>query len=127
MQKETKHFHFDWSIIPDAGAKFENLIACHLLKWVHWRQDAFGDDLALHYYRDRDGREVDFVVTDRREPSLLVECKVSDGNPARGPKYLKNKFPKAKAWQIAAEGRKHYRTATGIRVAPAHVFLSELI
>jgi len=83
--------------------------------------------LALHYYRDRDGREVDFVVTDRREPSLLVECKVSDGNPARGPKYLKNKFPKAKAWQIAAEGRKHYRTATGIRVAPAHVFLSELI
>jgi len=37
VQKETKHFHFDWSIIPDAGAKFENLVACHLLKWVHWR------------------------------------------------------------------------------------------
>ncbi len=127
VQKETKHFHFDWSIIPDAGARFENLVACHLLKWVHWRQDAFGDDLALHYYRDRDGREVDFVVTDRREPTLLVECKLSDSDPARGLKYLKGKFPKAAAWQIATEGRKHYRTATGIRVTPAHVFLSELV
>ena len=127
VQKETKHFHFDWSIVPDAGARFENLVACHLLKWVHWRQDAYGDDLALHYYRDRDGREVDFVVTDRREPSLLVECKLSDGDPARGLKYLAGKFPNAKAWQIAAAGRKHYRTPAGIRVAPAQAFLSGLV
>ena len=127
VRKETKHYHFDWSITPDAGARFENLVACHLLKWVHWRLDAFGDDLALHYYRDRDGREVDFVVTDRGEPSLLVECKLSDGDPGRGLKYLSGRFPNAEAWQIAAEGRKHYRTATGIRVAPAVVFLSRLV
>ena len=114
VQKETKHFHFDWSIVPDEGARFANLVACHLLKWVHWRQDAHGDDLALHYYRDRDGREVDFVVTDRREPSLLVECKLSDADPTRGLRYLAGKFPNAEAWQIAASGRKHYRTATGI-------------
>ena len=127
VRKETKHFHFDWSIIPDAGARFENLVACHLLKWVHWRRDAFGDDLALRYYRDRDGREVDFVVTDRGEPSLLVECKLSDGDPTRGLKYLSGKFPNAEAWQVAAEGRKHYRTAAGIRVAPAETLLSRLV
>ena len=127
VQKEPKHFHFDWSSIPDEGARFENLVACHLLKWVHWRQDAHGDDLALHYYRDRDGREVDFVVTDRREPTLLVECKLSDGDPTRGLKYLAGKFPRAESWQISASGRKHYRTATGIRIAPAGVFLSKLV
>ena len=127
VQKETKHFHFDWSIIPDAGARFENLVACHLLKWIHWRQDAFGDEFALHYYRDRDGREVDFVVTDRREPCLLVECKLSDGDPTRGLKYLNRKFPGAEAWQVSAEGRKHYRTADGIRVAPAERFLPTLV
>ncbi|MYE48192.1 MAG: hypothetical protein F4X96_02020 [Gammaproteobacteria bacterium] len=97
------------------------------MNWVHWRQDAYGDDLALHYFRDRDGREVDFVVTDRREPSLLVECKLSDGGPARGLKYLAGKFPKAEAWQIAATGRKRYKTPAGIRVAPAEVFLSGLV
>ena len=127
IHKETKHFHFDWSIVPDAGARFENLVACHLLKWVHWRQDAFGDDLALHYYRDRDGREVDFVVTDRRKPTMLVECKLSDADPTKGLKYLNGKFPEAEAWQIAAEGRKHYKTAAGIRVAPAEIFLTELV
>ena len=127
VQKETKHYHFDWSIVPDAGARFENLVACHLLKWVHWRQDAFGEDMALHYYRDRDGREVDFVVTDRREPRLLVECKHSDGDPTRGLKYLSGKFPDAEAWQIAAEGRKSYKTASGIHMAPAKAFLPTLV
>ena len=83
--------------------------------------------LALHYYRDRDGREVDFVVTDRREPRLLVECKLSDADPTRGLRYLAGKFPNAEAWQIATSGRKHYRTATGIRIAPAGVFLSKLV
>lgn len=127
VQKETKHYHFDWSVVPEAGARFENLVACHLLKWVHWRQDAFGEDLALCYYRDRDGREVDFVVTESREPRLLVECKRSDGDPAKGLKYLKNRFAEAEAWQIAAEGRKDYKTASGIRVAPARVFLPGLV
>ncbi len=127
VQKETKHYHFDWSIIPEPGAKFENLVACHLLKWTHWRYDAFGEDFALHYYRDRDGREVDFVITDSREPRLLVECKMSDDNPSRGLKYLSRKFPAAEAWQISAKGRKQYRTTDGIRLTPAEVFLSTLV
>ena len=127
VHKQTRHYHFDWSIIPDAGARFENLVACHLLKWVHWRQDAAGEDLALHYYRDRDGREVDFVVTRRHQPQLLVECKYSDAAPGRGLRYLSERFPAAEAWQIAATGRKHYKTATGIHLAPAATFLATLV
>ncbi len=127
VQKERKHYHFDWTVVPDPGARFENLVACHLLKWTHWRQDAFGEELALHYYRDRDGREVDFVVTQNREPQVLIECKRSDGAPSRGLRYLHSKFPNAKAWQIAAEGHKNYKTPSGIRVAPAQVLLQDLV
>ncbi len=127
VRKEKKHYHFDWTVVPEPGARFENLVACHLLKWTHWRQDAFGDDLALLYYRDRDGREVDFVLTQNREPRLLVECKRSDSDPARGLKYLHDKFPAAAAWQVSAEGRKDYKSPSGIRVAPAPVLLRELV
>ena len=41
-------------------------MASHLLKWVHFQQDAEGRDLELRYFRDTDGREVDFVVVERR-------------------------------------------------------------
>ena len=62
--KRAKHYHLDWTVVPEDGFRFENLVACHLLKWIHWRQDTEGEDLDLHYFRDRDGREVDFVVSD---------------------------------------------------------------
>ena len=34
----------------------------------------------LRYFRDRDGRETDFVVVERGAPVLLVECKWSDAD-----------------------------------------------
>jgi len=78
VKKEQKHYHFDWSLVPSEPARFENLIASHLLKWVHFEQDARGRDIELRYFRDTDGREVDFVVAERRHPQLFVECKWGD-------------------------------------------------
>ncbi len=63
LKKAQKQYHFDWSVVPEEPARFENLVAMHLLKWVHYDQDAEGRDLELRYFRDSDGREVDFVVT----------------------------------------------------------------
>jgi predicted AAA+ superfamily ATPase len=127
VKKEQKHYQFDWSLVPEGAARFENLTACHLLKWVHFEQDAAGRDLELRYFRDTDGREVDFVVTERGRPVTLVECKWSDTDVDRGLRYLHQKFPAAEAWQISAVGRKDYQTPDGIRVAPALSFLSALI
>ncbi|HUP63449.1 MAG TPA: ATP-binding protein [Thermoanaerobaculia bacterium] len=127
VRKEQKHYHFDWSIVPDDAARFENLVASHLLKWVHFEQDARGKDVELHYFRDVDGREVDFVVTDRKKPLLLVECKWADTPVDKGLRYLKAKFPGAAAWQISATGRKDYQSAEGIRVAHALELLETLI
>ena len=39
IKKETKLYLFDWTQIDDLAARFENLIAFHLLKWVHYKQD----------------------------------------------------------------------------------------
>lgn len=127
VKKEQKHYHFDWTLVPENPARFENLVACHLLKWVHYQQDTEGLDMELRYFRDTDGREVDFVITERRQPKLMVECKWGDAEIDKGLRYLKAKFPKVEAWQISAAGQKDYVNGEGIRVAPAISLLGDLV
>ena len=127
VKQARKHYHFDYSLVRDAGARFENLVACHLLKWVHYQQDAHGRNLALCYFRDVDGREVDFVVTEDQAPLLFVECKLADRPIDRPLRYLKRRFPAAKAIQLAAAGSRDYRTPEGIRAMPAVAFLRTLV
>lgn len=126
VKKEQKHYQMDWTLVPTMSFRFENLVACHLLKWVHFEQDCFARDLELRYFRDIDGREVDFVVLENRKPVYLIECKWSDVGVEPALAYLKNKFPEAKAFQIYAEGSKDYVTNAGIHVCSAARFLSEL-
>ena len=127
IKKAQKHYHFDWSIVPEEGPRFENLVACHLLKWVHFQQDAQGRDLDLQFFRDTDGREVDFVVTERRRPITAVECKRSDTKVDKNLKYWKARFPDCPSWQVSATGAKDFLTPEGIRVCPAVQFLRELV
>jgi len=127
VKKEAKHYHFDWSLVPELPARFENLVASHLLKWVHFQEDTQGRNLELRYFRDVDGREVDFVVLEDRKPIRFVECKWADADVDRSLKYLKARFPRCDAWQISATGQKDYLTPDGIRVSPAAVLLADLV
>ena len=127
IKKAQKHYHFDWSLVPEPPARFENLVASHLLKWVHFRQDTEGLDLELRYFRDAEGREVDFVVVERGSPILMVECKYADATPDRSLRYLRQRFPDCPAWQVSATGKKDFLTPEGIRVCPAMVFLQTLV
>ncbi|MGB8296601.1 MAG: ATP-binding protein [Polyangia bacterium] len=127
VKKERKHYQLDWTLVQDKGPRFENLVACHLAKWVDFQQDVLGRDLELRYFRDVDGREVDFVLCERGKAKLLVECKWGDDDIARGLSYMKARFAAADAWQISATGKKDYVTPEGIRVAPALAFLRGLI
>jgi predicted AAA+ superfamily ATPase len=127
VTKAQKHYHLDWTLVSDPAHRFEDLVACHLLKWVHFRQDTEGLDLELRYFRDRDGREVDFVIAERGEPRMLVECKWTDGKVDRSLRYLKTRFPGCDAWQISATGTKDFVSRDGIRVCPAVLFLGTLV
>lgn len=127
VKKARKHYHFDWSLVPDPAARFENLVASHLLKWAHFREDAEGYRMELRYFRDIEGREVDFVATQDGKPVLLVECKSSDREVSPALRYLKARFPAARAWQVSAAGGRDYLSREGIRVAPALELLAELV
>ena len=127
VKKEQKHYHIDWSTVRDEGARFENLVASHLFKWVHFQQDTLGRELELRYFRDVDGREVDFVVVEGREPILLVEAKLTATSASPALRYLKQRFPKAEAWQVHLRGDRDSVTDEQIRLASAVRFLGTLV
>jgi predicted AAA+ superfamily ATPase len=78
VKKEQKLYFWDWSLVEDPGARFENFVASHLLKYCHFVQDTQGHKMELRYLRDTDKREVDFVVIRDKKPMFAVEAKLSD-------------------------------------------------
>jgi predicted AAA+ superfamily ATPase len=127
VKKEQKHYHYDWTLTSDPGIRFENMVAMHLMKWIHFEQDTKGRELELRYFRDVDGREVDFVILEDGRPIQFIEAKWDDAAISKGLKYLKHRFKKVNAWQISATGSKDYISPDGIRISPAIPFLKNLV
>ena len=79
LLKEPKVYLWDWSGIAEEGKRLENMVACHLLKWVHFWTDLGGGEYDLYFLRDKEQREVDFLVTKDKIPWFLVEVKRAAG------------------------------------------------
>jgi len=77
LLKEPKIFLWDWGLLSDLGKKLENFVASHLLKAVHFWTDRGLGEYGLYFLRDKEKREVDFLVVKDKEPWFLVEVKSS--------------------------------------------------
>ena len=107
--KPPKVFFFDnGDVIGDEGATFENLVASHLLKKLHYWEDRDGYRYELRYIRDKEGREVDFVVLKEGEIAELIEVKLSDDTVSNHLKYYAKKLNPPKVTQIVARLKHPY-------------------
>jgi uncharacterized protein len=70
--QESKWYLRDWSGIDDSEARAEIFVACHLLKAVQVWEDLGLGSFTLHYLRDKDRREVDFLVVTRAPHAFQV-------------------------------------------------------
>ena len=127
VKKEAKHYHLDWTVVPEEGYRFENLIACHLLKWCFFLQDTEGRKVELRYFRDVDKREVDFVITEEDKPVHFIESELSGKDCSASLRYLRKHFPLVPATQIVLDQDVDVVTKDGIRICSAHLFLKDLI
>ena len=127
VKKEAKHYHLDWTLISNAGHRFENLIACHLLKWVFFMQDTEGKDVELRYFRDIDRREVDFVIVENSKPVHFIECKTSGKAQSPSLRYLKERFPDVPASQLTLDADLDVLTKDNIHICSADKFLANLV
>ncbi len=77
LKKEGKIYLWDWSEVPGKGAQYENLVASHLLKACHYWTDTGEGFFELYYLRNKEKKEIDFLITCDRSPWMAIECKSS--------------------------------------------------
>jgi predicted AAA+ superfamily ATPase len=130
VRKEPKLYMWDWARVSDPGARFENLVAMHLLRLCHWLEDVEGRKCELRYFRTAVGHEVDFVLVERRRPLLAVECKLGDRTVAPGLAYFLRHFSVPYAYQVSLNAVDDVvQTLPGgarVRRIPADRFLAAL-
>ena len=101
--KPPKVYFFDNAdVVDDQGARFENLVATSLLKGLHYMEDYHGYRYELCYIRDKEGREVDFVILKDGEVEELIEVKYSDDTLSPSLRYYQQRLQPKKATQIVA-------------------------
>ncbi len=131
LRKEPKWFLRDWSSIDDAGSRAETFVACHLTKAVDGWNDMGLGNFQLGYIRDRNQREVDFVVVRDGLPWFLVEVKQSSCEISKSLKFFQQQINAPFAFQVVIDSDyvdKDCFTAAGKAMAvPARTFLSQLL
>lgn len=124
VRKEQKLYLWDWSLIEEAGSRFENFIASQLLKYCQFIEDTEGYRMELRFLRDTDKREIDFVMVKNGKPEFAVECKTGEKDISSSIYYFKERVQIPKFYQVH-KGQKDYEK-NGVRVLPAITLCKEL-
>ena len=103
VKKEQKLYLWDWAQASTPAARFENMVASQLLKYCHFIQDTEGYVMDLQYIRDREGREVDFVVLKDKKPLFAVECNLSEQSLSKNIHYFKQRTSIPEFYQVYLE------------------------
>lgn len=114
--KPPKVYFFDnGDVLAGEGERFENLVATSLLKQLHFLEDRDGYRYELRYLRDKEGREIDFVIIKENHLEELVEVKWADEEISKSLLYYAERLKPERATQITAHLRRPY-TQGRIRV-----------
>lgn len=126
LRKEPKIYLWDWSEINDEGVRFENMMASHLLKFCGFLFDVHGYKTKLYYLRDKEQREVDFLVSIDNKPWFCVEVKLSSKEIPSSLRYFADRLKIPFVFEtVKEEGVDFIRD--NIRVISASKFLSSLV
>ena len=130
LRKEPKWYLRDWSGIQDPGAKAETFAACHLLKAVEFWTDLGRGKFDLYYLRDKQKREVDFLVVRDDQPWFLVEIKQHSTSLSPALHHFQKQTGARHAFQVVMELpylNLNCFDYTQPTVVPARTFFSQLI
>jgi len=126
LLKEPKYYFYDNAmVLGDEGVRLENLTACALFKEIQYNQDVDGEDFDMFYIRNKDGQEIDFLITHEKRPCKLIEVKWKDANLSRNfKKFLVNE-PLSRV-QVVGDLAQNKSYPDGERIESAKDFLSNV-
>ena len=131
LRKEPKWYLRDWASIGDTGCRAETFVACHLLKAVEGWNDMGLGAFSLGYLRDKEKREVDFLVVRDGEPWFLAEVKHRDGPPSPSLRRYQDQVGAPFAFQVTMDAdyvdEDCFARPGGPLIVPARTFLSQLL
>lgn len=122
--KEPKFYFFDIPRAQDEGARIENLVACALLKEIHYIEDTQGLKARLHYLRTRNQQEIDFLIVVDDKPVFCCEVKTSDATPSKHFDVFKKNLDLNHGYQLVFNCEREFDTPDGIHVRDLARFLA---
>jgi uncharacterized protein len=117
------YFYNNAEVIGDIGSRFENLVGTHLLKRCHFLEDLTGEEYDLRYVRDKEKREVDFLVLKNKKPYRLFECKWAEEKASPALAYFAKKLNIPKPIQLVGELERNF-SKNEIQIFSAAKYLS---
>ncbi len=126
IKKEPKLYLLDWSEIEAEAVRFENMIASHLLKFVHFLYDYEGYNAELNFLRNIDVLKVDFIISINKKPWFMVEVKSNDINVSKSLIYFKERLKIPYSYQVVKKSNID-KLMNDVRVISADKFLANLI
>ena len=131
LRKEPKWYLRDWASIEDVGQRAETFVACHLLKAVEGWTDMGLGAFELGYLRDKEKREVDFLVVRDGEPWFLAETKHRDESVSPSLKHYQEQTGAPFAFQVTTDAayvaEDCFAKPCAPLIVPARTFLSQLL
>ncbi len=130
LKRDGKIYLWDYSQVEDIGIRFENFVASHLLKACHFWTDSGEGAFDLFYVRNKEKKEIDFLITKDSKPWLPVEAKLSDVTPSPNFKCFMKELGCNKALQIIGSAdylKKHKFPEYDLIVASADRVLPYLV
>lgn len=80
INKEKKIYLYNFVLIEQESIRYENMVALELWRAItNWNNLGLGN-FSLHYVRNKEKEEVDFLVVKNNKPAFLIEAKTSDTN-----------------------------------------------
>jgi len=128
IQKERKVYLWDAPRIKEPASRFENMVALELYRAVTAWNDMGHGTFSLHFIKNKEQQEVDFLIANEGEPLVLIEAKLSDTEPSPALKKFQGVLKKP-AIQLVEESEGYRMIPNGdqyILVAPAYQWLSSL-
>lgn len=128
IQKERKVYLWDIPRVKEPAARFENVVALELWRAITaWNDMGYGT-FSLHFIKNKEQQEVDFLIANENVPFLLIEAKLSDAQPSSALKKFQDVL-KIPGVQLIKESEGYRMIPNGdqqMLVSPAYQWLSSL-